>query len=187
MRRVILPADITRLRVERREPPLGLVHRIEYLRQRVLATEPKLSRSRDLEVSLELYVPAPVHSGHEQRVAFRAERGAVPLDATLNARTEAHRVIPRKRHVHVLAGRRRRLRQEREDGSWFGNPLQNQEIVMDKDRIAGAGKQAAGAVKDAAGKLTGDKKLQGEGKAEKAEGNVQNAFGKAKDALRDSK
>ena len=57
---------------------------------------------------------------------------------------------------------------------------------MDKDRIAGAGKQAAGAVKDAAGKLTGDKKLQGEAKAEKTEGNVQNTFGKAKDALRDT-
>jgi uncharacterized protein YjbJ (UPF0337 family) len=68
-----------------------------------------------------------------------------------------------------------------------GNPLsKNQEIMMDKDRIAGAGKQAAGAVKDAVGKATGDEKLQGEGKADKAEGKVQNTFGKAKDALRDA-
>ena len=57
---------------------------------------------------------------------------------------------------------------------------------MDKDRVAGAGKQAAGAVKDAVGKATGDEKLQGEGKADKAEGKVQNTFGKAKDALRDA-
>ena len=32
---------------------------------------------------------------------------------------------------------------------------------MDKDRIAGAAKQAKGAVKEAAGKLVGDAKLQG--------------------------
>ena len=46
---------------------------------------------------------------------MRAERGAVPLDATLNPWTEAQCVIPRKRHVDVLPGRRRRLRQERHD------------------------------------------------------------------------
>ncbi len=57
---------------------------------------------------------------------------------------------------------------------------------MDKDRIEGAGKQAMGAVKDAAGKVTGDHKLQAEGKADKVEGKVQNAVGGAKDAVRDA-
>ncbi|TCI00814.1 CsbD family protein [Roseococcus sp. SYP-B2431] len=57
---------------------------------------------------------------------------------------------------------------------------------MDKDRIEGLGKQAKGAVKDAAGKLTGDAKLQAEGKADKAEGKIQNAVGGAKDAVRDA-
>jgi uncharacterized protein YjbJ (UPF0337 family) len=57
---------------------------------------------------------------------------------------------------------------------------------MDKDRIEGAGKQAMGSIKDAAGKVTGDQKLQAEGKAEKAEGKVQNAIGGAKDAVRDA-
>jgi uncharacterized protein YjbJ (UPF0337 family) len=52
---------------------------------------------------------------------------------------------------------------------------------MDKDRIEGALKQAKGAVKDAAGKVTGDTKLQAEGKADKAAGKVQNTVGGIKD------
>ena len=57
---------------------------------------------------------------------------------------------------------------------------------MDKDRIEGAGKQVKGAVKDAAGKVTGDSKMQAEGKADKAEGKVQNTVGGAKDGVRDA-
>lgn len=57
---------------------------------------------------------------------------------------------------------------------------------MDKDRIAGTAKQAKGAVKEAAGKLTGDAKLQSEGKADKVAGKVQNAAGGMKDAIRDA-
>jgi len=55
---------------------------------------------------------------------------------------------------------------------------------MDKDRVDGAGKQVKGAVKDAAGKLTGDVRLQAEGKVEKAAGQAQSAVGKAKDDVR---
>jgi uncharacterized protein YjbJ (UPF0337 family) len=54
---------------------------------------------------------------------------------------------------------------------------------MDKDRIEGAGKQVKGAIKDAAGKVTGDRKLQAEGKADKLVGKVQSEVGKAKDAV----
>lgn len=57
---------------------------------------------------------------------------------------------------------------------------------MDKDRIEGAAKQAKGAIKEVAGKVTGDKKLEVEGKADKAEGKVQNTVGGAKDAVRDA-
>lgn len=57
---------------------------------------------------------------------------------------------------------------------------------MDKDRAEGAGKQVKGSIKDAAGKLTGDKRLQAEGKLEKAEGKVQREVGKAKDNVRDA-
>jgi uncharacterized protein YjbJ (UPF0337 family) len=55
---------------------------------------------------------------------------------------------------------------------------------MDKDRIEGSARQAKGAVKETVGKVTGDSKLQGEGKADKAAGKIQNAVGGVKDALR---
>lgn len=55
---------------------------------------------------------------------------------------------------------------------------------MDKDRIEGAVEKAKGTAKDIAGKITGDAKLEAEGKAQKAGGSVQNAVGGAKDALR---
>lgn len=52
--------------------------------------------------------------------------------------------------------------------------------------MEGAGKQGKGAVKDAAGKVTGDKKLQAEGKLDKATGKAQSAAGKLKDKIRDA-
>ena len=55
---------------------------------------------------------------------------------------------------------------------------------MNKDRIEGIAKQAKGAVKNIAGKITGDTKLQAEGKADKVEGKVQNAVGGVKDAAK---
>ena len=55
---------------------------------------------------------------------------------------------------------------------------------MDKDRIDGAGKQIKGAVKDAAGKLSGDRRLEAEGKVDKAVGKVQSEVGKVKDDVR---
>jgi uncharacterized protein YjbJ (UPF0337 family) len=66
-------------------------------------------------------------------------------------------------------------------------PLRLQETTtMDKDRVEGSAKQVKGTMKDAAGKLTGDAKLQAEGKADKAEGKIQNAVGGAKDSIRDA-
>jgi uncharacterized protein YjbJ (UPF0337 family) len=52
-----------------------------------------------------------------------------------------------------------------------------EEIAMDKDRIAGAAKQAVGGIKQAAGKAVGDKKLETEGAAQKPDGAVQNTVG----------
>ncbi|WP_375450568.1 CsbD family protein [uncultured Devosia sp.] len=57
---------------------------------------------------------------------------------------------------------------------------------MHKDEVDGAGKQAKGAIKDAVGGLTGNEKLQAEGKMDKAAGKVQQNVGKAKDATRDA-
>jgi len=55
---------------------------------------------------------------------------------------------------------------------------------MDKDRVEGIARQVKGTVKEAAGKVTGDAKLEAEGKADKVAGKVQNAVGGAKDAIR---
>lgn len=55
---------------------------------------------------------------------------------------------------------------------------------MDKDRLEGSTKQAKGAIKEVAGKVTGDAKLEVEGKSDKAAGKVQNAVGGLKDTLR---
>jgi uncharacterized protein YjbJ (UPF0337 family) len=63
-------------------------------------------------------------------------------------------------------------------------PGSNQERKMDKDRIKGSAEQAKGAIKEIAGKVTGDAKLESEGKADKAAGKVQNAVGGLKDTLR---
>lgn len=57
---------------------------------------------------------------------------------------------------------------------------------MDKDRVAGSARQVKGAVKEVFGKVTGDKKIQAEGKADKVAGKVQNAVGGAKDAVREA-
>ena len=57
---------------------------------------------------------------------------------------------------------------------------------MDKDRIAGAAKQAKGAIKEAAGKVLGDEKLVAEGKSDKVVGKIQNAIGGLKDTLKDT-
>jgi uncharacterized protein YjbJ (UPF0337 family) len=57
---------------------------------------------------------------------------------------------------------------------------------MDKDRIAGAGKQLKGNVKKAVGRLAGDKQLENEGKLDEAKGKVQESFGDLKDAARDA-
>jgi uncharacterized protein YjbJ (UPF0337 family) len=45
---------------------------------------------------------------------------------------------------------------------------------MDKDRIKGSAEQAKGKVKEVAGKVTGDAKLESEGKADKAAGKIRN-------------
>lgn len=55
---------------------------------------------------------------------------------------------------------------------------------MDKDRIKGAAEQAKGTIKEVVGKVTGDTKLETEGKANKVAGKVQSTVGGIKDTLR---
>ena len=55
---------------------------------------------------------------------------------------------------------------------------------MDKDRVKGSATNMGGKAKEAAGKVTGDSKLQGEGKKDQAKGKVRNAVGGMKDAIK---
>lgn len=55
---------------------------------------------------------------------------------------------------------------------------------MDKNRIAGSGKQLKGAVKETIGKVVGDAKLQADGKMDRAEGKAQNLVGTIADVLK---
>jgi uncharacterized protein YjbJ (UPF0337 family) len=55
---------------------------------------------------------------------------------------------------------------------------------MDKDRIAGAAKDAAGKVESVLGDVAGDAQTSASGRAREASGTVQNLYGQAKDAAR---
>ena len=48
---------------------------------------------------------------------------------------------------------------------------------MDREHVKGAADKVKGAIKDTAGKVTGDKKLQSEGKFDKAKGSAHNLAG----------
>jgi uncharacterized protein YjbJ (UPF0337 family) len=58
---------------------------------------------------------------------------------------------------------------------------------MDREHVKGATDKVKGVVKETAGKVTGDEKLQAEGKMDKAKGAAHNALGDIKDAARDAK
>lgn len=55
---------------------------------------------------------------------------------------------------------------------------------MDNNRIEGIARQAKGTIKEAAGKITGNDKLQAEGKAEKLAGQAQEKLGQTKDTVK---
>jgi uncharacterized protein YjbJ (UPF0337 family) len=55
---------------------------------------------------------------------------------------------------------------------------------VDREHVKGAADKVKGAIKDSAGKVTGDKKLQTEGKIDKAKGAAHNVAGDVKDAVR---
>jgi uncharacterized protein YjbJ (UPF0337 family) len=58
--------------------------------------------------------------------------------------------------------------------------------MVNKDQVAGVARQVKGSVKDAAGRLTGNKKTQAEGKADKIAGKVQKTYGDVKEKIKDS-
>ena len=56
---------------------------------------------------------------------------------------------------------------------------------MDEQRIKGAAKKVTGTIKEKVGQMTGNRRTEAEGKAEKSEGRVRSAIGHAKDAVRE--
>jgi uncharacterized protein YjbJ (UPF0337 family) len=61
-----------------------------------------------------------------------------------------------------------------------------EKLPMNKDRMAGAGKEMKGKVKEMAGKVDGDAKTEAEGKMEKAADKAQQAYGSARDAVKET-
>ena len=57
---------------------------------------------------------------------------------------------------------------------------------MDREHVKGAADKVKGAVKDTAGKMTGDEKMQAEGKMDTAKGAAHDAVGDVKDSARDA-
>jgi uncharacterized protein YjbJ (UPF0337 family) len=55
---------------------------------------------------------------------------------------------------------------------------------VDREHVKGAANKVKGAIKDTAGKVTGDKKLQTEGKIDKAKGAAHSVASDVKDAAR---
>ena len=56
---------------------------------------------------------------------------------------------------------------------------------MDNQRIKGVAQKIKGRVEQAVGKLTGNKKLETEGKIDKAAGSIRVAVGEANDTIKD--
>lgn len=57
---------------------------------------------------------------------------------------------------------------------------------MDKNRIDGLAKEAKGSIKEAIGKLTGNEKVEVEGKVEKVAGKTQAAASKGIDTVKEA-
>lgn len=58
--------------------------------------------------------------------------------------------------------------------------------MINKDQVEGIARQVKGSVEDAAGKMTGNKKTQAQGKADKIAGKVQKAYGDVKEKIKDA-
>ena len=61
------------------------------------------------------------------------------------------------------------------------------ETITNRDQVKGAADKAKGAIEDTAGKVTGDAKLQAEGKLEKTKGAALSAVGDVKEAVKSAK
>lgn len=58
--------------------------------------------------------------------------------------------------------------------------------MTNKNTVKGVGNQVAGNAKEAAGKMTGNKKLEAEGRLQELKGDAQRAAGKVEDKIKKS-
>ena len=58
--------------------------------------------------------------------------------------------------------------------------------MVNKDQVKGVGKQIKGSVKETAGRVTGNRRVEAEGAAEKTVGKVQKGFGDIKEKVKDA-
>ena len=56
--------------------------------------------------------------------------------------------------------------------------------MVNKDQVKGVGKQGPGPLKEAGGKVTGNRRLEAEGKAENVAGKIQKGFGDVKEKVK---
>jgi uncharacterized protein YjbJ (UPF0337 family) len=56
---------------------------------------------------------------------------------------------------------------------------------MDREHVKGTADKAKGTIKEVAGKVTGDKKLESEGKLDKAKGSAHKVAGDLKDTVKE--
>ena len=56
--------------------------------------------------------------------------------------------------------------------------------MVNKDQVKGVGKQAKGSIKQTAGRVTGNRRTEAEGAAEKTAGKVQKGFGDIKEKVK---
>jgi uncharacterized protein YjbJ (UPF0337 family) len=56
--------------------------------------------------------------------------------------------------------------------------------MVNKDQVKGVGKQIKGSVKETAGRVTGNRRTEAEGAAEKTVGKVQKGFGDVKEKVK---
>jgi uncharacterized protein YjbJ (UPF0337 family) len=60
-------------------------------------------------------------------------------------------------------------------------------MAVDKDRVEGSATNMGGKLKEGLGRMTGDSKLEAEGKGDQVKGKIQNAIGGVKDALKEDR
>jgi uncharacterized protein YjbJ (UPF0337 family) len=103
-----------------------------------------------------------------------------PLRRSLAPRVSRY---PRRRRNEPPITVRKESEPPRVPGVLYPSP-KKWRMNVDREHVKGAADKVKGAIKDSAGKVTGDKKLQTEGKIDKAKGAAHNVAGDVKDAVR---